>query len=72
MKILKTITVIICYKTVAYRKHLRYPQFSIKTNSHHELHHNGVLKVVFYTTIFHNWVGINFLLKNLEKDTILK
>jgi hypothetical protein len=67
MKILETITVIICYKTVAYRKHLRYTQISIKTNSHHELN-NGVLKwyfkrgmntrkVVFHTMIFHNWAG---------------
>ncbi len=34
MKILKTISVIICYKTVAYRKYLRYSQILIKTNSH--------------------------------------
>jgi hypothetical protein len=30
MKILNTITVIIYYKTVAYRKNLRYSQISIK------------------------------------------
>ncbi len=33
-----TFTVIIYYKTVAYRKHLRYSQISIKTNSHHEIY----------------------------------